>query len=420
MLSNRADDIHPRTSDDEPGSQSPRRERAGPVSNAGPRVLGVLVGVAMIAAAVAFFVGRGFRSPAQIAAASQPPPPSVITAPVRGSSSPITTVLRGTLAESRQISVAAPSDLDGDLPVVTAAPVPAGAVAGNGTVLMGVAGQPVIALDGQVPAYRTLAYADDGVDVSQLQSALASLGISDNGDTPGHYGIGTAAAVAELYEHAGYAPVTAQAVVVTNSPAGRERSRVERLATVPLGQVVFLSDLPARVIRVPPLGARLAPGAEAVELGSGQLSIDLKVDANLASILKNGDKGRASSNLSAASFSGRIVRIAKLAEAAGSTAAPEYAITFVPTDEDDAASLAGQSLVVRVSLAARSTGNFLVPVAAVVTDASGRSSVTVVSHRKQTSVSVRPLLSDGGSEVVDPEHGRLRAGEQVMVGTDAG
>lgn len=226
---------------------APRSEDHGsgrPVMRTGPRVLAVVVAVAVCAAVVAFFVGRGLRSPSQIAAASRPPSPSLITAAIRRKSTPISALLRGTLLDSARVDVDAPSDLGGDLPVVTAVPAPVGTEVRNGSVLLAVAGQPVIALSGAVPAYRALAYGDSGVDVSELQSALGTLGLSVGDDHSGQFGLGTAYAVAELYHDSGYAPVTAPVALSTTVSKGRTKSTVEHLATVPLGQVVFLPASP--------------------------------------------------------------------------------------------------------------------------------------------------------------------------------
>ncbi len=385
---------------------------------AGPRVLAAGVTIAVCAAVVAFFVGRGLRSPSQIAAASRPPSPSLITAPIHRDSTPIAALLRGTLLASAHTAVSAPSDLGGDLPVVTAAPAATGSEARNGTVLMGVAGEPVIALTGAVPAYRTMAYGDSGPDVRELQSALEALGLSVGNDPSGQYGLGTANAVAELYQDSGYTPVTAPVAISTTNSKGEPKAKREHLATVPLGQAVFLPDLPAQVTKAPRIGQRLTPTATAIELGSGQLSISLRVNSNLAGLLKVGNRGRATSDLSSAWFTGRIEHVAKVKQSLDSIAAPQYDVTFVPVKETNAARLLGQSLAVRIALHAQSTGKLVVPVAAVVTNAAGRSSVIIVRHGKQLEVAVRPIISYGGSEVITPIGNRLHAGEQVIVGTN--
>ena len=59
---------------------------------------------------------------------------------------------------------------------------------------------------------------------------------------------------------------------------------------------------------------------------------------------------------------------------------------------------------------------WVVPVSAVVTNASGASSVTVVHGTQRVSVAVRAGLAYAGREVVRPIGGGLTAGEQVVIG----
>ena len=58
----------------------------------------------------------------------------------------------------------------------------------------------------------------------------------------------------------------------------------------------------------------------------------------------------------------------------------------------------------------------MVPVSAVVTAASGASSVTVLEGQRQVSVPVRAGLAFAGREVVRPIRGGLKAGMQVVIG----
>jgi hypothetical protein len=58
----------------------------------------------------------------------------------------------------------------------------------------------------------------------------------------------------------------------------------------------------------------------------------------------------------------------------------------------------------------------VVPVSAVITDASGASSVTVVHGSRRVSVPVHAGLAFAGHEIVKPIDGGLAAGDQVVIG----
>ena len=380
-----------------------------------------LLVVVMGVAVAAFLVGRGLRSPAQQIARSAAPRPSLITAPVRLTRAQTSVVLRGTLTYPNSVTVAAPSLGGGELPVVTSAPLHAGSEVRSDTVIAAVAGRPVTALSGLVPAYRTMAYGDAGVDVSELQHALETLGLSIADDPAGDYGAGTAAAVATLYHDHGFAPITAPASVPTVNAHGTTVRRTTALATVPLGEIAFLRSLPAEVIATTGVGTQLKSSGSAVaRLGSGRLALAATVDSNTAHLIRAGARGRAQSNLSSASFAIRVTSMAKARAASESTGAPQYQVGFAPVRASAARALVGQNLAIHLGIGATASRRWVVPVAAVVTAADGRSSVTVLSHGRKIPVSVQPGISYAGHQVIVPLGRRLRPGEQVIVGVAGG
>jgi hypothetical protein len=81
-----------------------------------------------------------------------------------------------------------------------------GAEIGAGSVVLEVAGRPVIALPGDVPSYRSMRIGADGADVSALKAALAELGIDPGDRDSAVYDEATARAVLELYGRVGYEP----------------------------------------------------------------------------------------------------------------------------------------------------------------------------------------------------------------------
>ena len=96
-----------------------------------------------------------------------------------------------------------PSLLTGPATVSGRVPQPGDTVAA-GSVVLEVAGRPVIALPGDVPAYRDLSIGTTGADVTALKAGLAALGIDPGDQASATFDETTAAAVAQLYALVGY------------------------------------------------------------------------------------------------------------------------------------------------------------------------------------------------------------------------
>jgi hypothetical protein len=368
--------------------------------------LTVVVGV------IAFLIGRGVSTPAQQAARAKAPPPSLLTAPVLLTHARTTVVLRGTLTDGGAISVGPPGDLSGDLAVVTGVGTAPGAKVTDGSLIGAVADRPVFVLQGRIPAYSAMSYGNSGTEISELQAGLQAAGFSTGFDTAGTYGAGTAAAVAELYHQAGYAPVTAPGPTpVTSNP--KHPARPVQYATVPLGEVMFTSSLPVTVVSVAHLGDTLASNKPLARLGSGQLSFQAATDLNTASLLRIGAHGRATSDLSSGSFA---IRLSAMRPGSAPTGGPGTTLTLTPVDPGAAAPFVGQNMALHVSTGQAGGLQWVVPVSAVITDASGASSVTVVHGAREVSVPVRAGLAYAGHEVVRPIAGGLKAGDEVVVG----
>lgn len=183
-----------------PPAGLPRR-RKWVVSVAAGSVLLSGVGVA---------VAQVIKSPAQAAADSAAPPPSVLTAPVEQRVLVASVVLRGTVTAQQSVDVTPAGGAPGAAgAVVTKLPVAVGGHVEEGQVLLEVSGRPVIALRGTLPAYRDLKPGAEGGDVAQLQQALARLGHGTGPDPAGRFGEGTKTALAALYASAGYSPLPA-------------------------------------------------------------------------------------------------------------------------------------------------------------------------------------------------------------------
>ena len=355
-------------------------------------MVGAVLALTVVVGVVAFLIGRGVSTPAQQAARAKAPAASLLTAPVVLTHARTTVVLRGTLTDGGAISVGVPGDLSGDLAVVTAVATSPGAHVADGSLIAAVAGRPVFVMQGRIPAYSTV-------------------GFSIGSDTAGTYGAGTAAAVADLYQRVGYAPVTAA------GPAGgsgaKHKARPEQYATVPLGEVMFTPSLPVTVVSVAHLGQTIASGKPLATLGSGRLSFQTTTDANTASLLKVGATGRATSDLSNGSFA---IRLSAKRPGSGPGGGPGSQLMFTPVNPAAAAPYVGQNMALRVGTGQAGGLQWVVPVSAVITGASGASSVTVLHGSRQVSVPVQAGLAFAGREVVRPIDGGLKAGDEVVIG----
>lgn len=138
-------------------------------------------------------------------------------------------------------------------------------------------------------------------------------------------------------------------------------------------------------------------------------------DANTASLLRIGAAGRATSDLSNGSFAIRL-RTKRPAIAPGG--GPGSKLTLTPVSRGAAARYVGQNMALHVITGQAGGLQWVVPVSAVITDAAGTSSVTVVQGSRQVSVPVRAGLAFAGREVVRPINGGLKAGDLVVIGTN--
>ncbi len=371
-----------------------------------------LLFAAVIVAVAAFFVGRSVRSPAQLAASARAPAPSLLTAPVRLVRPAAKLVLRGTLTDGHEISVGAPSDLGTSLPVVTAAYAGSPRVTA-GSVLAAVAGRPVIVLPGSLPAYRTMSPGESGVDITQLQRALGYFGFSVWPDHTGVYGAGTARAVAALYARAGYAPTTVTITLPgSGGPSKHHKPLVEHLASVPLGEVAYIPTLPAVMTAGVRAGDTLKPNQAVARLGSGSLTVSVKVSATTASFLHVGQVARAFADVSNRSFRMRLSALSRLGTRA-------FRVTFAPFSGDTGATV-GESVAIYLRSSLARGKHLVVPVAALVTNARADSFVVVLDHGQQHWVAVKAANEVQGAEAVTPERtGALHVGEQVVIGIGA-
>lgn len=173
-------------------------------------VLAVVAAIAVLSAGIGWVAGQRIKSPAEIAAGQEPPPPSLITVPVERRTLSQNVVVRGTIRPSDETDLVVASAAGAT--VITRLDKEAGDLIEEGDVVVEVAGRPVIALRGELPAFRNLIPTLDGPDVRQLEQALVRLGY-DPGPVDSSYSPKTGDAVAALYRDRGYTAQEADASV---------------------------------------------------------------------------------------------------------------------------------------------------------------------------------------------------------------
>jgi Putative peptidoglycan binding domain/HlyD family secretion protein len=413
----------------------------------------VLLGVGIAAALLAIggLIGASFvKSPQQLAADSAAPPATVTTATVVSQVLTSSVQMRGVVYPSTQYDVYATSSGSSSSAGGSAAggsssgtgssstgavyisklKVAAGDTITNGEQLAELDGEPLFALTGTVPAWRDLTPGESGPDVTELQKALASLGYYDDGDTPGYFGSATEYAVSLYYQHLGY---------TAPSSGG-----------VPAADVVFLPSLPATVVAVNGATGE-QPGQPFLELAPrGSLALTGELPAAYAGQVKPGlkvtiydevtgihatgtvtglgtatttvptgtvvDIGSGSSSASSSSSSSGSTGSSGSSSSGSSGATPFIPLTVHPSARL-ASALNGENVLVTVQTGQTEGPVLTVPVAAIVTTASGTSQVTVVgAHGKQADVPVTPGISENGYVQVTPvKPGALAPGDRVVV-----
>ncbi|MER5226886.1 peptidoglycan-binding protein [Streptomyces flaveus] len=402
---------------------------------------------------------------------------------------------------------------------VTKAPA-AGTKLKEGDVLMAVSGRPVLVLRGSVPMYRTIGPGTSGDDVTQLQKALRRLGF-DPGSISGTFRQGTASAVTRWYRSKGYeaqqpsaadqqrlgelqqAVFSAQEALLTAKGASggtdatsssetdtdardtrdaqdtelqklRLKSAQKALDTanaalsafqaaygtrVPVGEVLFLPELPVRLDKVAvragdtPTGRigtvtssdlvvqAVVPGADATLLRQG-MAVEVRTpdgkkaegtvtalgdDATVASQdggegastgADDSSSGTADDTSSQSSADDASSETAADSESSGAAdpSAPVQLRVAVP-EPGPLAGQAGASVTVTIEVGASEGPVLAVPVAAIRTSADGKARVQVERGGGVTDVPVTVGLSAAGLVEVKPTGGgKLDKGDRVVVG----
>lgn len=263
-----------------------------------------------------------------------------------------------------------------------------GSVVRPGGRLLEVDDEPVVLLDGTLPAYRDLASGIEGDDVLQLERGLRDLGI-DPGDVDGDFDGDTASAVRDWQEARGL----------------RETGRVE------LGRVVFLPGARRVADRGVELGDAVRPGV--LTTTSTRRVVTLDLDAADQEVARAGAKVEV--ELPDGSFApGRIARVGRVARtpATPDEGGATVEVVIRLTGKERGGDL--DQAPVSVELARdRRKGVLAVPVSALVAQRGGGYAVEVVARGgARRLVEVTPgLFADGLVEV----EGGVREGDRVAV-----
>jgi hypothetical protein len=291
---------------------------------------------------------------------------------------------------------------------ITALPA-AGQVVRQGHVLYEVSGSPVVLLYGQVPAYRALSEGMTGQDVAELNTDLVTLGYATRaalGPRSGwdYFSAETAYALERLQAHLG--------LTVTG--------------TLPLGQAVFLpsaAKMTALGTGVVPGGAA-QPGAVVLTATSVTPVVTISLDAAQQTEVKAGDT--VSITLpDGATTPGVVSSVGTVASSStsgssgsggesGGSGTPTITVQVALANPKAAGHL--DQAPVTVAITTGSVGNALVvPVTALLAQASGGYAVEVTSGGGHHLVAVTPGLFDDAAGLVEVSGSGLLAGQHVVV-----
>ncbi len=342
----------------------------------------------------AFVAGRAVETHGSTTAL--PNQPAVVTAPVRVGQ--VRDVVTGSarVRSGESVAVPAPAAVGDSLPIVTAWPARVGSAQPAGSVLVEVAGRPVIVLAGSFPAYRSLAVGARGPDVEQLRAALAELGYETG--SADVFDRGLAEDVASLYESAGYDPV---------GPDGQplQSQRAWRRLVVPRGELLFVPRLPLTLQERAAEVGTVADGPVGW-LGSADVQLRAVVSATQRSRVAVGDPAWVMLT------DGTRVR----GEVALEQENSRGGALLIQTRHALPLGLEGLAGQVSILVEQSPPNSLVVPVTALREDASGNAWVRVSDGETATDVDVRVLTSAGGRVAIEPTSDELRPGDLVELG----
>lgn len=216
------------------------------------RTLAIIVAIAILSAAIGWYVGQQVKNPNEVAAEAAPPPASAITAPVesRALSRDVVTRVNASYSDTSDIRLTANVGTN-VLPVVTGRLPERDTLLSEGDVILEIAQRPFFILGGELPLFRSLRPGDEGIDVKQLEDALLSLGFFDDiPDTT--FDIETERGIEAMYAAAGYS---------APGPSDDEQARLDAAKTAVKNandQVISAQESVDRALEGEPTSAMLS------------------------------------------------------------------------------------------------------------------------------------------------------------------
>jgi hypothetical protein len=393
------------------------QENVVPASQASPiarrqRTLLIITSVAALASTAGLIASTQIKSPAQVAADTNPPVPTILTATVARRVLSTTLVMRGTASQGRSIrfspTSAAPS-LNGPAPaslVITALKTHLGAAVKAGQVVIEVSERPVFVLPGAFPAYRDMAPGETGKDIGQLRKALSQLGCP-SWDKSDFFGPSTKMAVKCFYKLIHYP----QALVSVPSSGP-----VMPDSIVPMSEVVFLPKLPARVSTI---GGQIGDSVTdpLIAFTTGNLALTARLDPSAIALVKPGMKVSILSEATGFATSGQIQHIGTPTTPANSSGLAPFVPLRIVTTRPLPLSLNGEDVRVTITTASTKQAVIAVPEAAVSTSVDGRTTVTLLDSKGDRRVApVTTGVSADGWIQVSSIDGVVKPGAVVITG----
>lgn len=378
----------------------------------------VMVVAVLVAFLATWVAAAQIRSPAEVAARTAAPEPSLILVPVVEKVLSTRVVTRGTAHfGSPQDLAVTPSKLKSGPRVVTQLPARGERVAA-GQVLATVSGRPVLVLDGRLPAYRDLGPGMSGPDVAQLERSLRRHRL-DPGRVDGVFDSATGGALAAMYRRHGFEPLVATEATLT---AARPAEAVlvaggfaQPGVQLPSDEVVFVSSGPLRVSELPTSVGAPARGP-LVTVTDSDVVIDGVLPVEQAGRVRVGAEVLVDEPTLGIDTKGVV---ASVAGRAGTAGADGFHVAFRVAVEQPPAALVGASVRLTIPIRSTRTAQLAVPVTAVSLGPDGGSRVEKSVGGKTEFVAVRTGLSADGFVSITPEQGSLSAGDRVVVGFKA-
>lgn len=377
-----------------------------------------IAGAVLVSSLATWVAAAQIKSPAEVAARTAPPAPSLILVPVVKRVLSTRVVTRGTahFGSPRDL-VTTRSALKSGPRIVTSLPR-AGGLVTAGDVLATVSGRPVFLLAGRMPAFRDLGPGMSGPDVAQLERSLRRLRLAP-GSVDGYFDAATGEAVAGLYRRHGYEPLVASEATLAGTRPTEAELAIGGFAQpgvqLPSDELVFVPPGPLRVTQLPTPVGRPADGVLATVTDS-----DVVVDGLLR--VEQAGRVRVGAQVLVDEPTlgiDAVGEVSSIAGRAGTDGADGFHVSFRVAVEDPPPGLVGASVRLTVPIRSTRTGRLTVPVTAVSLGPDGGSRVEKSVDGDTEFVAIRTGLSADGFVSIIPEDGSLAAGDRVVVGFEA-